>query len=136
MTKDEVVKAMEQLADRLETWLNNNTKVKRKLCAILTGPLPPNEVDDTLRWLGQNASNMLEPFRTQYRELISCAQSIDDLTDPAKIMSTIAVKAASNLFGEFLYRGNVLVATLRDNTEAPHDTASPETLRCADTIYR
>jgi len=126
----ETIELMEQIADKLKTWADQNKKLIRKFSASLTGPLPPMDYERVVAYLRINNPHMAGLVQRHYEELISCAKKIDTLTTDS---SRSALETATSLVGKLRFLANRLAQTLevtaqnltlKKSSETRQDTTS------------
>lgn len=110
MKKSEAVKLMNKMADKLERFADDNTRLTRSLTARVTGALPPADIDDMLGYLKNNAPNIVT-VQQYYDELISLAKKIDRLVAES---GASALESANSLMSKLRYQAYRLARTLRE----------------------
>jgi len=106
---DHIIELMEQIAEKLRKWADQNKKLIRKFSASLTGPLPPMDYERVVAYLRIDNADMAGLVQEHYEELISCTKEIDTLTADG---SRSALETATSLVGELGFLANRLAQTL------------------------
>lgn len=110
MKKSEAVKLMNQMAEKLERFADDNTRLTRSLTGRLTGALLPADIDDVLGYLQNNAPNIVT-VRQYYDELISLAKDIDRLVAES---GASPLESANKLMSKLRYQAHRLARTLHE----------------------